>query len=337
MNDARPSVGETYSDTAPFPPQALVLVGHPVSHSLSPRFQQAALDADARQVRYTARDVAPHALADALQELATERAAGNVTVPHKEAVYRACTMRSSIAEQVGAVNTFWHTHDGRLVGHNTDVAGADAAIRAVLRVAAPRQSQSQLQLQLQSQSQSTLTGDSTQPLRHIGSPTGAREHQQQRPLCVALLGAGGSAAACIAALRLWNVRELIVAARTIERAETLIRRTRDSSIASARAVHDPLDAVRDADLIVNATPIGLSSDDFPVAPEALPAHAAVLDLVYRPGETAWVRACRTRGHRAEDGLRMLVEQGAAAYIAWFGSPPDRAAMWAALEPRPSDA
>jgi shikimate dehydrogenase len=56
----------------------------------------------------------------------------------------------------------------------------------------------------------------------------------------------------------------------------------------------------------------------------------VLDLVYRRGETAWVRAARARGHRALDGLDMLVEQGALAFVRWLGREPDRAAMRAAI-------
>jgi shikimate dehydrogenase len=59
----------------------------------------------------------------------------------------------------------------------------------------------------------------------------------------------------------------------------------------------------------------------------------VLDLVYRPDETAWVHACRARGLRAEDGMRMLVEQGAEAFRVWFDVEPSLAAMWGALPPR----
>jgi shikimate dehydrogenase len=56
----------------------------------------------------------------------------------------------------------------------------------------------------------------------------------------------------------------------------------------------------------------------------------VMDLVYRRGETAWVRQARARGLRAVDGLPMLIEQGALAFERWFGEAPDRAAMWAAV-------
>jgi shikimate dehydrogenase len=89
--------------------------------------------------------------------------------------------------------------------------------------------------------------------------------------------------------------------------------------------------VERAGMVINATPIGQRDDAVPLPAAWLAPGAAVLDLVYAPGGTAWVRACRALGHQAEDGSRMLVEQGALAFAAWFGVQPDRAAMWAALE------
>lgn len=291
------------TDRAPRAPSELVLLGHPVSHSLSPRFQQAALAAARLDVNYIAHDVAPHDLAQVLRDLARSNAAGNVTIPHKEAAFALCEKRTALAERVGAVNTFWYDGDGALVAHNTDVAGVTAAV-------------------------STVLGESITPHR------------------VALLGAGGSAASVLVALEAWPVAELRIFARTRSRAESLASHarlatsatpsTRSRVCANITIADTAADAVRNADLVINATPIGLSSDEHPIAVELLAPHAAVLDLVYRAGETPWVLACRARGHRAEDGLRMLVEQGAAAFECWFGAAPDRDAMWDALEPRPYD-
>ena len=264
------------------PPRRLVLLGHPVAHSLSPRFQGAALRAAAIDATYEALDVAPRELARVLDRLVAEGAAGNVTVPHKEAVARRCDRRSATAERAGAVNTFW-VEGGALVGDNTDVAGVDAAARALL-----------------------------------GRPPGGER--------VALLGAGGSAAAVLCAVERWPRSTAAVYNRTMPRADELV--SRFSRV--ARAAASPTDALGDATLVVNATPVGLDGRAVPLPVDALPAGVAVLDLVYAPGETPWVRAARAAGHPARDGLVMLVEQGAAAFERWFGRAPDRAAMWASL-------
>ena len=103
-------------------PGRLVLLGHPVSHSLSPTFQNAALRRAALPLRYEALDVPPDALAGVLDTLVASTAIGNVTIPHKEAVAARCARRTPLAERVGAVNTFW-VENGALVGDNTDVGG----------------------------------------------------------------------------------------------------------------------------------------------------------------------------------------------------------------------
>ncbi|HEV8357157.1 MAG TPA: hypothetical protein VGQ17_10375, partial [Gemmatimonadales bacterium] len=80
------------------------------------------------------------------------------------------------------------------------------------------------------------------------------------------------------------------------------------------------------------TPLGLGErDPLPVAPGELPAARVALDLVYRRGETAWVRAMRAAGRAASDGREALLEQGAAAFELWFpGRPAPREVMRAAL-------
>ena len=263
-------------------PGRLVLLGHPVSHSLSPRFQNAALRAAGIPLVYEALDVAPEALAATLAELARNDASGNVTIPHKEAVAALCTSRSPLADRCGAVNTFWH-EDGILVGDNTDVGGVDAIAGALL----------------------------------------GRTRSSAR---VALLGAGGSAAAVLAAAERWGSARVRLYNRSMERAHALASR-----FGATVDVVDSADAALDgATLVVNATPVGLRDDDLPVAIDRIPRGAAVFDLAYRTGETAWVRAARNAGHRAADGEGMLVEQGALSFELWFGIEPDRNAMWSAL-------
>jgi shikimate dehydrogenase len=144
---------------------------------------------------------------------------------------------------------------------------------------------------------------------------------------VAVLGAGGSAAAVLAALERWSGAKVCLFNRTAARAASLASRfpiVDDVATTAARAVHD-------ATVVVNATSMGLrGSDQYPVPIDELRADAVVLDLVYRPGETAWVSAARERGHAAADGLCMLLEQGALAFEWWFGIAAPRDVMREAL-------
>lgn len=112
-------------------PGRLVLLGHPVAHSLSPTFQNAALRAAAIPLVYEALDVSPRELRVLLRQLKNVNAAGNVTIPHKLSVHASCDELTDIAARVGAVNTFWF-ESGRLHGDNTDVGGFEAAAKALL-------------------------------------------------------------------------------------------------------------------------------------------------------------------------------------------------------------
>jgi|SRR5689334_11225388 len=112
-------------------PGRLVLLGHPVSHSLSPVFQNAALRAAKIPLKYEPLDVEPGELRSVLRELKESKAAGNITIPHKTAVHASCDRLTDIAARVGAVNTFWF-ESGELHCDNTDVGGFDSAVKALL-------------------------------------------------------------------------------------------------------------------------------------------------------------------------------------------------------------
>ncbi len=272
-------------------PSRLVILGHPVAHSLSPVFQNAALRDAGISVAYDREDVAPDHLADVLVRLAEEGAGGNITIPHKEAAAALITRCTPAARRVGAVNTFW-TEQGVLVGHNTDVDGAAATIRALV----------------------------------VGDMADVRDTP------VVLCGSGGSAAATLVALHNLGYRQITIVARTTVRAQALSERL---AISATIVPYDAIErAVGVAGLVINATPVGLHDDTFPVDVALLPAGCAAFDLVYRPGLTPWIAACRDAGRHAEDGLRMLVEQGAAAFEAWFDVPAPREAMWHALHAVP---
>ena len=105
----------------------LTVIGDPVAHSLSPAMQNAACRALGLDAVYIALQVPPASLPAVLAMQAAIGGAGNVTVPHKEAVERSVARKTDVCARVGACNTFW-TEDGGLVGDNTDVFGVAAAL-----------------------------------------------------------------------------------------------------------------------------------------------------------------------------------------------------------------
>ena len=141
-------------------------------------------------------------------------------------------------------------------------------------------------------------------------------------LPIVLLGAGGAASAVLAAVERWPGASVAIVSRNPERAARLAARYPDV----ARVEKDAGRAAQGARLIVNATPVGLEDDEHPLDVASVPSGAAAIDLVYRRGETPWVKALRARGNRAVDGMPMLLEQGAIAFRRWFGREPDREAM-----------
>ncbi len=145
-------------------------------------------------------------------------------------------------------------------------------------------------------------------------------------LIVGLLGSGGAAAAVVAAVESWPSATVRVYNRTGARARALCERFG----AFAQSTDDAR-ALADADLLVNATSIGMRDDATPFDVARLHDDTRVLDLVYRRGATPLVRAARARGLAAIDGLAMLVEQAALAFERWFGIAPDRPTMWRAAE------
>jgi shikimate dehydrogenase len=166
----------------------------------------------------------------------------------------------------------------------------------------------------------TLVGDNTD----VG---GFREAFRQlvpdvdpeRP--IAVLGAGGAARAVLAALEEDGFAEVRVHGRSWARASELC-----TQFAGARPAVTDAEAVHGAAVIINATPVGLDGVSLPVDVALLEPSAAVLDLVVGPNETPLVHAARNRGLRANDGLTMLLAQGALAFERWFGIAPDRDAM-----------
>ncbi len=111
----------------------LGVIGHPLSHTVSPAFQQAALDYHAISATYSAWPTPPARLADTVARLRGDQYAGfNVTIPHKERLVDLVDDCSAMARNVGAVNTVVN-RSGSLAGYNTDAYGFIKSLREKAR------------------------------------------------------------------------------------------------------------------------------------------------------------------------------------------------------------
>ena len=151
---------------------------------------------------------------------------------------------------------------------------------------------------------------------------------------ILLLGAGGAAASIAVAAGTGGAEEIRVVNRSFERAEELADKLRASGLKQARVYPaGALDeAAEDADVIVNATPMGMKEGDpLPIPAEYLREGKAVCDAVYRPGKvTPLVRQAREGGARVVAGERMLLYQGVFAQRLWTGREPNVRAMSEAI-------
>jgi shikimate dehydrogenase len=268
----------------------VVLIGHPVAHSLSGAMQQAAFDANGIDARYELWDRAPIALPDAIAEVRGDDFLGvNITIPHKERVVPLIDRLTEEALATGAVNTL--TREGRrLVGHNTDVPGFAAALdKLVGRQKMPRQA---VVLGAGGGARAVVYGLIRAGFlrivvfnRHLHRAEGLVRHF------------GKSAAHMDLKAMPWH--------------ESII----ESELARTK-------------VLINATSIGLTDDVSPIPGEVLTGDLLVLDLIYK--RTRLLRDAESAGAVANDGETMLLHQGAAAFTLWTGQPAPLEVMSQAL-------
>ena len=269
----------------------VVLIGHPVAHSLSGAMQQAAFDTLGIDASYELWDRAPIALADAIAELRTDDFLGaNVTIPHKERVVPQVDRLTEEAHATGAVNTL--TKEGRkLVGHNTDVPGFKVAL-------------------------DQLVGRQKMP-RHavvLGAGGGARA-------VVYGLIREGFQRIIVFNRHLHRAESLVKHfGRSASHMDLRAMPWHESIIESELAK---------TKVLVNATSIGLTADETPVPAEILTSELFVLDLIY--AKTRLLRDAASAGASTSDGELMLLHQGAAAFTLWTGQPAPLDVMAAALK------
>ncbi len=257
------------------------VIGHPVAHSISPRFQQAGFDAAGLDARYEAWDLEPSQLESHIDSLREQGALGaNVTIPYKEAALRHMDGLHETARFVGAINTIVN-NDGHLQGYNTDVTGF----------------------------QRSLSEAGVNPAGANAVLWGAGG--AARAVAWALIWRQAAALTIInrTAVRAGRLRHDLASASA------------SAALQSFGADDDRVaDALRGADLVVQCTSVGLrgseTAADLPFEPKLLGTATFVVDLIANPLETPLVQAVNASGRRAIGGLPMLVYQGAAAFELW---------------------
>ncbi len=264
----------------------LGVIGDPAKQSLSPVFQQAAIDALGLDITYERWATPPEGLATRIESLRAPHVLGaNVTIPHKQAVIPMLDELDGLARRVGAVNTIAN-REGRLHGYNTDVegflrglredAGFDPAGKRVL----------------------------------IAGAGGAA-----RAVIVALVEAGARSVVVIN-------RTYPRAARLVEDMAALAGQVQLHALPDIFLSWT--DSLSRADLLVNCTPAGQAPagdaaiEESPVPFDAIRPGMLVYDLVYVPAETPLMNAAKAAGVRVLGGLPMLIYQGAASLKIWTG-------------------
>ncbi len=278
-------------------PARLGVIGNPIAHSRSPQMQQAALDAlgvDMSYIRILA-DIQKGGFEHTITHLVSLGFVGvNVTVPFKKQAFGMADTTDELSRLCGAANTLLFTEEG-VIAHNTDGPGFSLAVKKLCGC----------------------------PLRHL------------KTLILGACGGAGSALAAQCALS--DCQHLTLANRPRPELEGLANKLRPHtqpncqlrtvSMADTAALAA---AVAEADLIVNATSLGLrEGDSLPLDPAWLRPGQTVYDIV--PHDTPLRRAAAERGCHASDGTGMLLYQGACSFMHWFNVEPPIAPMRAALQ------
>jgi shikimate dehydrogenase len=269
------------------------LIGYPLKHSISPYFQQAALDYYRLDIRYEAWETGPAQLQGRVNDLRKPQNVGaNVTVPYKEAVLPLLDEVDDLVSSIGAVNTIVKKDD-RLLGFNTDAYGFIEA--------------------LDKEGHFDPEGKQVVILGAGGVARAVGFALVQRKVASLAFTDG-------------------IFERAKALAENLVRYTKGASPSSKDLAPNitafqwqslsSAKTFENFDLIVHCTTIGMKHSpqegQSPLSLEVIPRNVLVYDLIYNPWPTPLLRLAQKVGANILGGLPMLVYQGAASFKLWTG-------------------
>ena len=269
------------------------VVANPIKHSISPFIHNSAFEATNTNGVYLAWEVDATELAETVANIRRYQMYGiNLSMPYKEQVIPYLDQLSEEACLIGAVNTVVN-REGTLIGYNTDGKGFFKSLPS-FKISGKR---------------------------------------------LVLLGAGGAAKAILAQAILDGVSQISVFVRSssIEKTRPYLEKIQNATgfrvdLFALEDVQDLQDSITKADLLVNATSVGMDGFSQPIPTSiVLPEKLLVADVIYQPFETPFLKWAKNQGNQSINGLGMLLYQAAEAFELWTGKEMPTDQIWELLK------
>ena len=269
------------------------VVANPIKHSISPFIHNSAFEATNTNGVYLAWEVDEAELAETVANIRRYQMYGiNLSMPYKEQVIPYLDQLSAEACLIGAVNTVVN-REGTLIGYNTDGKGFFKSLPS-FKISRKR---------------------------------------------LVLLGAGGAAKAILAQAILDGVSQISVFVRSssMEKTRPYLEKIQNATgfrvdLFALEDVQDLQDSITQADLLVNATSVGMDGSSQPIPTSiVLPEKLLVADVIYQPFETPFLKWARNQGNQSINGLGMLLYQAAEAFELWTGKEMPTDQIWELLK------
>ena len=269
------------------------VVANPIKHSISPFIHNSAFEATNTNGVYLAWEVDEVELAETVANIRRYQMYGiNLSMPYKEQVIPYLDQLSEEACLIGAVNTVVN-REGTLIGYNTDGKGFFKSLPS-FKISGKR---------------------------------------------MVLLGAGGAAKAILAQAILDGVSQISVFVRSssMEKTRPYLEKIQNATgfrvdLFALEDVQDLQDSITQADLLVNATSVGMDGSSQPIPTSiVLPKQLLVADVIYQPFETPFLKWARNQGNQSINGLGMLLYQAAEAFELWTGKEMPTDQIWELLK------
>ena len=269
------------------------VVANPIKHSISPFIHNSAFEATNTNGVYLAWEVDATELAETVANIRRYQMFGiNLSMPYKEQVIPYLDQLSAEACLIGAVNTVVN-REGTLIGYNTDGKGFFKSLPS-FKISRKR---------------------------------------------LVLLGAGGAAKAILAQAILDGVSQISVFVRSssMEKTRPYLEKIQNATgfrvdLFALEDVQNLQDSITQADLLVNATSVGMDGSSQPIPTSiVLPEKLLVADVIYQPFETPFLKWARNQGNQSFNGLGMLLYQAAEAFELWTGKEMPTDQIWELLK------